>query len=158
VHGGVEAERVVGRAQVVVDGLRHAHDADAVVGEALRDTEGVLAADGDQRVDLVRRERLADPVDPAVDLVRVGARRAEDGAAPGEDVLDVTEPDRLGQVLDRPLPPVAEPHDLPAVGLDALADHTADDRVEAGAVATAGEHTNAHLLSQSLLVAWVTQD
>ena len=73
---GVEAERVVGGAEVVVDRLGHADDADAVVGQPLRDAEGVLAADRDQRVDALLGEDLLDLVDTAVDLVRVGARGA----------------------------------------------------------------------------------
>ena len=51
VHRGVEAEGVVGGAEVVVDRLRHADDLHAVVVQLRRDAEGVLAADRDQRVD-----------------------------------------------------------------------------------------------------------
>ena len=41
-------------------------------------------------------------------------------------------------------PAVAEADELVAVGVDALADDAADDRVEAGAVAAAGQHADAH--------------
>ena len=50
-HGGVEAERVVGGGEVVVDGLGHADDLDAGVGEALGGRQGALAADRDDGVD-----------------------------------------------------------------------------------------------------------
>ena len=56
VHGGVEAERVVGRREVVVDRLRYADDGDAVVVQRGRDAERVLAADRDEGVDAVRGE------------------------------------------------------------------------------------------------------
>ena len=50
-HRGLEAEREVGRRQVVVDRLRHADDGDAVLVQLARDAERVLAADRDQRVE-----------------------------------------------------------------------------------------------------------
>ena len=49
-----------------------------------------------------------------------------------------------GQALERALPAVAEADELEAVGPDALADDGADDRVETGAVAATGEHSDAH--------------
>ena len=57
---GVEAERVVGRDDVVVDRLRHADDRDPVLlVEPGRDAERVLAADRDERVEALRLERRA---------------------------------------------------------------------------------------------------
>ena len=47
--------------------------------------ERVLAADGDQGVDAEVGQRRLDLLDAAVDLVRVGPRRAEDRAAPRQD-------------------------------------------------------------------------
>ena len=56
VDGGVEAEGVVGAVEVVVDRLRHADDRQVVLGEEpRRDAERVLAADRDERVDLLER-------------------------------------------------------------------------------------------------------
>ena len=85
VDRGVEAEREVGAAEVVVDGLRYADDVDAQVGQLGGDAEGVLAADRDQRVDAVGVEVRLDLLDAVVDLERVGPRRAEDGAAARQD-------------------------------------------------------------------------
>ncbi len=82
VDGGVEAEGVVGGTEVVVDGLRHSDDVDAEVVQLGGDAEGVLAADRDQRVDPELGEVRLDLLDATVDLERVGARRAEDRAAP----------------------------------------------------------------------------
>jgi hypothetical protein len=70
--GGVEAERVVGRRQVVVDRLRHPDGADAGVGHPAGDAEGVLAADRDQRVDPAFVQGGEQPLGPALDRVRVG--------------------------------------------------------------------------------------
>ena len=51
--GRVEAERVVGAGEVVVDRLRNADDGEAVLGmESCRDAERVLAADRHERVEL----------------------------------------------------------------------------------------------------------
>ena len=61
--------------------------------ELVGHAEGVLAADGDERVDAEALEAGLAGVDPAVDLERVGARRAEDrcrlGAAMPRMALDV---------------------------------------------------------------------
>ena len=50
-HGGVEAEGVVGGVEVVVDRLGHADDLEAGVGEPLCGGQGAFAADGDDGVD-----------------------------------------------------------------------------------------------------------
>ena len=72
VDRGVEAEGVVGGAEVVVDRLRHADDLDAVlVVEARRRAQRVLAADRDQPVDAGGLQVLGDPLRAAV-LARTG--------------------------------------------------------------------------------------
>ena len=113
------------------------------------DAEGVLAADRDQRVDAEGVQVLADLVDAAVDLERVGARRAEDRAAARQDAADLGDAERHGEVLQRALPAVAEADELVAVHPDALADDGADHRVQSRAVATAGQHSDAHQASSS---------
>ena len=52
--------------------------------------------------------------------------------------------ERHGEALERALPAVAEADELVAVLGHALADDRADDRVETGAVAATGEHSDAH--------------
>ena len=67
VDRGVEAEGVVGGAEVVVDRLRHADDVDpAPRASAGRDPERVLAADRDQPVDPGLAEVGGDPLDAAL--------------------------------------------------------------------------------------------
>ena len=81
-HRGVEPEREVGGGEIVVDGLRHAHHGDPrLLAEAGGDPEGVLTADHDQRVDPLAAQRVEHRRDTVVGLVRVGAGRAQDGAA-----------------------------------------------------------------------------
>jgi hypothetical protein len=90
---------------------------------------------------------LLDLLDTAVDLERVGARGAKDGAAPGQDAAALGDAQLHGQPLEGAPPPVAEPDELEAVVADATTYDGADDRVEAGAVATAGEDSDTHVSS-----------
>ena len=70
--GGVEAERVVGRREVVVDRLRHAHDREAVLcPQRLRDAQRVFAPHRDKAVEPLGREVLQHAVDAAFDAVGV---------------------------------------------------------------------------------------
>ena len=108
------------------------------------DAQRVLAADGDQRVAAVGGEVVLDLLDAALDRERVGARRAEDRAAARQDAAHLGDAQRHRVVLERAPPAVAEADELVAVLLDALADRAADDRVQAGAVAAAGQHADAH--------------
>ena len=122
----------------------HADDVDAALVQLGRHAEGVLAADRDQRVDAELVQVRRDPLDAAVDLERVGARRAEDRAAARQDAAHLGDAERHGDVLERAPPAVAEADELVAVDADALADDGADHRVQAGAVAAAGQHSDAH--------------
>ena len=51
--GGIEAKGLVGAVDVVVDGLGNADGVDAVFAEEERDGLGVVAAEGDEGIDLV---------------------------------------------------------------------------------------------------------
>ncbi|GDY42122.1 hypothetical protein SANT12839_030040 [Streptomyces antimycoticus] len=145
VDGGVEAEGVVGGGQVVVDGLGDADAADpVVVGEPGGDAEGVLAADRDQRVDLLLDQGLLDPPDAVLALEGVGAGGAEDGAAARQDAAHRADVEGNGVVLERASPAVPEADEVIAVFLYALAHDGADDRVEPGAVTATGQHSDPH--------------
>jgi hypothetical protein len=74
--------------------------------EARRNAERVLAADRDERVDVL--ESSADSVDAAVELVRVRARGADDSAAAGEDPGDLRRAERLEELLDHSAPPLPD--------------------------------------------------
>ena len=149
VHRGVEAERVIGCAEVVVDRLRHADHVHAEFGELRRHAERVLATDRDERVDAQIGEVRLDLLDAAVDLERVRPGRAEDRAATRQDAPDFGDVERLRHTFERPAPTVAETDELVPVDLDALADDRANDRVQAGAVSATSENTNTHSDSSS---------
>ena len=98
VDRGVEAEGVVGGAEVVVDRLRHADDRHAVLGVQAR---GGARACPRRRSRSGRRRRRAvqvldDPLGAAVLLERVGPRGAEDRAAAGQDAAHLRHPERPG--------------------------------------------------------------
>ena len=111
----VEAEGVVGGAEVVVDRLRHADDPDAALGVQSRgDAEGVLTADRDQAVDPFLRQVCDDPLGAAVLLEGVGARGAEDRAATRQDAAHLGHPQRPARALERAVPTVAVADELVA--------------------------------------------
>ena len=143
-HGSVEAEGVVGGIEVVVDRLGHADHRQAVIGELGGYAEGVFATDRDECVDSELGEIGLDALDAALDLDGVGARGAEDRPSPREDPADRRHIERHGDALERTLPSVAEADEFIAVLLGALADDRADDGIEAGAVAAAGEDSDSH--------------
>ena len=109
--------------------------------------ERVLAADRDQPVDPGRRQVRGDPLRAAVVGEGVGPRGAEDGAAAGQDAAHLGHAERPAVVLQRPAPAVAVADELVAVDADALAHDRPDHRVQAGAIAAAGEHSDPHRLS-----------
>ena len=109
-HRGVEPEGLVGAADVVVDRLRDAEDRQLVVGvQADRGAERVLAADGYEPVELERLHVPGNPLRTVVAPERVGPRRPEDRAAPGQDPPRRLERELLHDVLQRAAPTVAEP-------------------------------------------------
>ena len=85
VQRGVEPERHIGGAEIVVDRLRHADHVDAVAVEPVGDAERVLAADRDQPVESRSRSVCADPLHAVLALVRVRPRAAEDRPAARQD-------------------------------------------------------------------------
>ena len=143
-HGGIETEGVVGGVEVVVHGLGNADDLQAGVGEAFGGREGSFAADGDDGVD-------AQPVHVGLDDLRapavlegVGAGRAKDGAALFGDASDERAGDGNDVPFNHAAPSVEEPHEFVAVDGNAFEDGAADDGVQSGAVAAAGEDSNFH--------------
>ena len=149
VDRGVEAEREIGGTKIVIDGLRHPDHLDALLEQLGGDTEGVLAADRDQRVHAEAGHVVGDPLHagPPVDvgLERIRPRRAQNRAAAGQDPADRLHVEGDGVALERTAPPVAEADEFIAVLLHALADNRTDDGVQPGAVAAAGEHSHSHL-------------
>ena len=141
VDRGVEAEGEVGDHQVVVDGLGDADDRHAeLFVEAVGDAEGVVAADGDEGVEAEVLEVLADGGQVGVGVLEgVGAGGAEDRAAPGDDAVGLGRR-RAGRSCSWTSP--RQPSRMPtqrAAGVADPLDDGPDHRVEAGAVAAAGQ-------------------
>ena len=136
---GVEADRVVGRVDVVVDRLRDADDGNAEIGHLSGDAERTLTADRDERVDVPVRDCLGDPFRVRGGLERIEPRRREDRPAPGKDPPAHRHVERHRVVLDDALPAVMEPDDVVAVGDRGATDDRPDGRVEAGTVSAAGK-------------------
>ena len=148
-HGGVKAERDLGGGEVVVDGLRHPDDRNALVRQFVGHAEGVLAADGHQGVDALGSQGVERLRHAAVDLVGIGPRRAEDGAAARQDAAATLDVEGHGAILDHAPPPVEKADELVIEAHLAPADDGADDRIEARAVTAASEHTNSHRATSS---------
>ena len=142
--GRVEAEGVVGAAEIVVDGLRDADDVQTLfVHESGGTGQSSLAADRNDRVDAVGAHHLTHPLRPAA-LIGVGARSAEDGAAAAGESTNVEHRHVEHIVFEQAAPPVADSDERILVGANALADDSADDRVESGAVTAGGQYTYLH--------------
>jgi hypothetical protein len=140
----VEPERQLGAAEVVVDRLRHPDDRHALLGQARRDAERVITADGDQRIDALGGEHAAD-LFGAVDAVgeRVGPRGAEDRAAASEDSHRAGTGQLERVALEHAGPAMAEA-DAGVVRIVECSTHDrADHRVEPGAVSPTGQDADA---------------
>ena len=138
--GGVETEGVVGRREIVVDRLRHAHDRGALLGEEPRgDAEGVLSADRDEPVEPL--QVVLDAIEPAIDLVRVRARGAQDRAATREDPRDRLRIERPERALDH-APPAVHDADHLVAPVERPSRDPADHRVQSGTVTAAREDSD----------------
>src|SRR5262249_56452766 len=102
------------------------------------------STDGDEGVDLEVVQVLLDALDPALDLQRIGPRRAEDRPAARQDAAHGLHVEREAVSLERPAPAVTEADELVPVARDALAYDGADDGVQAGTIASTREHSDAH--------------
>src|SRR5213079_1501004 len=63
IDGRIKAECLVGAGDIVVDGLRHANDGDAAFVNSRRDTERVVATDGNQHIDAEPLQIVGDGAD-----------------------------------------------------------------------------------------------
>ena len=152
VDRGVEAERVVGGVEVVVDRLGHADDVDALARAAWSRRPSVSSPPIAISASTPRACRFS-WIRSTPPSTLNGLVRDEPRMVPPRGRMPRTSGDaqRHGQALERALPAVAEPDELVAVDPDALADDGPDDRVQAGAVAAAGQHSDAHAASLQTL-------
>ena len=144
VDGGVEAETEVGPAQVVVDGLGNADDVDALLEQLLPNTIRIVAADGDQRVELVVLQRFHAARQSAFALGRVGSRGAQDGAAARQDAGDGLVIQRHRLVLQDAPPAFHKADKLVVVVQNTLAHDRPDHRIEPRTIAAASQNADSH--------------
>ena len=163
-HGRVEAEAARGADDVVVDGLGHAHDRNALQIELVSNGQRPVAADDDERIEA----HLLEGLDYAIGIVCLPnrgrvlegislVRGAEDCAPQSEDPGDVMRcqaPRTRG--VEQAIEAVFEADHLHA-GVAPRLDHRAYDRVEAGGVAAAGEDANLAVFCRHELMSISTQ-
>jgi hypothetical protein len=143
VQRGGEADRELGAAEVVVDGLGHTDDGDPVlVGQPPRRRQGAFAADDDQARQLVDLEGLGDPLGPGGAVDRVDTAGADDRAAAVEDPSGRVARQLLRVALQHALPTIAEADGNGVVLVVPAPDDRPDDRVQPGAVTAACEHSD----------------
>ena len=116
----------------------------AVLAQEERDGLRVVAAEGDERVDLVGLENFLHLLDAAGNLLHVGARGVKDGAALQLNAVDGFEGERDEVVVEHAAPAVQEADELVAVVVDSLFHGRIDHSIQSGAVAAAGQQSNSH--------------
>ncbi len=136
-HRGVEAERLVGAGDVVVDRLGQADDPQAAAVEPVRGRQRALAADGDERVEAELGEAIDDQLLFAL-VERIVATRAQLGAAAHQPAVRALAVERHGVALLEPEPRAPDTENVQAEGFGP--EHTAtDDGIDAWRIAAAGE-------------------
>jgi hypothetical protein len=104
-----------------------------------RDGLRIVAAERDERVDLVGLENFLRLLDAAGNLLHVGARGVQDGAALELNAVGVFESERNEIVIENAAPAIQEADEFVAVVVDALPDRRINDRIQSGAIAAAGQ-------------------
>lgn len=142
--GRVEAEGDIRRGDVVVDGLGHAHDRQPAVRQQPGGLQGALAADRDDRVQTEVGDMAPGLLDAAPQVLGADPGGAENRSAARQDAADGVQVELAVVTFEQALPAVVEAYDLVAVVDHGAVHHGPDDGVQAGAVATARQHTNTH--------------
>ncbi len=152
VVGGMEAEGEIRSVDIVIDGLRKADDVQPLLAQQIRGFVGAVAAQGDQAVQLqilvgfLHRGDLVHVV--ALDFLHVavgGAAGSENGPAQGQDAGELAAAHQGEIPLDQAAVTVMNSDDLRIEHLIGGADGSADGRVQAGAVAAAGQDADSFL-------------
>ncbi len=152
---GVEADRHLGQAEIVVDRLGNADQREiALAREPVEDPEAAVAADADHGIESERAHALDDlvgPIDQRAVRHRIGewvafVGRPQDGAAePQHHAGRAAQIELLmaGRALQQTLGALANPDHLPAEAMMGAMHDRPNDRIEAGAVAAAGQNADA---------------
>lgn len=152
-NGGEEAESDLSSDKIVVDRLWDTDDVDARLRYRCRARHGAIAADHDDRVEPFAGERgeaLLRAIFPnrfaSLGTARAVARRialvvrAKNRAATRQDAGDILDSERAHAMLDEALEAIFNSDNFDPILQNRRLRDGADDCVEAGAVAAAGEN------------------
>ncbi len=142
-HRRVEADAVVGLGEVVVDGLRDADHADALLVKPLRDAKGVVATDRHESVDAPAPNAVEHRAARGLVLAGIGARGAQDRPALAKDPVRVPNPEWSWLGLSEQAGPAVRDTEQLVTQRGRAQDDRADRRVQPGGVAAAGEDPDA---------------
>ena len=143
-HGCVKTERVVGGSQIVVDGLRYAHDRKADLCEFGRHAQSVLTPDDNKTFDTQATYCVENPPLTVVISIRIGSAGPQDRASPREDATNSGHIEWHRVPFHGSSPAVTKSNELVTVDLDTLAYDGADHGVQTRAVAAASQHSYTH--------------
>ncbi len=149
VDRGVEAEGVVGGAEVVVDRLRHADDRRCRASSCRREAAPSVSSPPIAISPSTPSAARFSAIRSAPPSSAKGLVREEPRIVPPRGRMPRTSgtPSGRAVALQRTAPAVAVADELVPVAFDPLADDRPDHRVQSRAVAAAGEHADAHRLS-----------
>ena len=138
-HGGVESERPLGQSHIVVDRLGNADDRHSPLEHLLRTREAALPSDDDQGVDPVPLEGPTHLLEASVAHEWGGPAGAENRSAARQNPPTALHGQLLERIVHEAGPAVVKSERPPTEFSLCAPNHATDDRIEAGAVATAGQ-------------------
>src|ERR1700722_14960236 len=137
--GGIEAEGCISSVDVVVDGLGNAHTGHAILTQVQRHRLRVIAAQRNQRVNLVDLQHLLHLLNAARNLLHIGARGMENRTALQLNAIGVFKGERNKTVVEHAAPAVQKADKFVAVVIDPLAHNRVNHGVQPGAIAASGQ-------------------
>src|SRR4028119_2128214 len=136
----VETEAEIRAADIVIDGFGDADDIVVMLApHVARRAKRAVAADDDQSVETVLLPVMTNLFERFCFIERIGARRAENGAAAWENAGDGTAREWDDVVFDQPAPTVLDAEHLRVFNQCATHDG-ADSSVETGAIAARSQN------------------
>ena len=141
VCGAVEADAVVGAADIVIDGSGNTDDVNAELAQRLCTPEGAVAADGN---DAVQTQEFAGGCSLALTFLShkfLAAGSVEDSAALVDDAGNTLFIQPLNVTADQAVPATADAVNFHTV-IPCGTDNTADTGIHAGGIAAAGKYAD----------------
>ncbi|MEY4601526.1 MAG: hypothetical protein RLZZ201_1217, partial [Actinomycetota bacterium] len=146
-HRSLEAERRVGSNDVVVDGLWHTDDWQAVIIRQHRgDGERTVSTNHHECIKPEFCEHLLGALDSIRIIERTPATRAKDRAAFGQDASHLADVQYFVALLQHSVPRVVEAEHTVSANSVRLAHDCSDDGVQPGAITAAGQDTYVHYI------------